>query len=185
MNKLIAIASAVLLLSGCASGVSRNANKSVDAVSISAVSGQAQSKVTKDNPLTNITINLSDDAAKKVADNLKFNQSTLLDHVKRALESNKYYVANAAKQGMSMDIVVTDFRVRSNFASIAFGFLAGSDSITGDIIIKNPSGQEVDRFEVSASYALGGLAGGMDDSRMNWLYEAFATETLKEIQQGK
>jgi hypothetical protein len=36
-------------------------------------------------------------------------------------------------------------------------------------------------FEVSASYALGGLAGGQDDARLSWLYEKFAELASKEI----
>ncbi|MBI3044616.1 MAG: hypothetical protein HYY78_17500 [Betaproteobacteria bacterium] len=39
----------------------------------------------------------------------------------------------------------------------------------------------LNQFEVSASYALGGLAGGQDEARMGWLYEEFAKLTLKEL----
>jgi hypothetical protein len=80
-----------------------------------------------------------------------------------------------------LEVRVKDVRVRSNFTAIMFGFMAGSDSIKADIIVKSPSGQELDRFEVSTSYALGGLAGGQDSARMGWLYEKFAEETLKEL----
>ncbi len=47
--------------------------------------------------------------------------------------------------------------------------------------MKNAAGAEIDRFEVGASYALGGLAGGQDSARMGWLYEKFAEETINEL----
>lgn len=184
LSKLLSIAFVVFILTACASGVSRQA-KSADPVGATAVSGVAQSKVTQENPLTEITISLTSEASQKLGDNLKFNQNELLDHVKRALEANKLYVAKAVKPGMTMEVVITDIRVRSNFSAIMFGFMAGNDAVKGDIVIKNPKGQEVDRFEVSASYALGGIAGGVDSARMSWLYENFALETLNEIKAGK
>lgn len=179
-----ALVAIILSLTACASGVSRQA-KTADQSTATAVSGLMQAKVTQENPLTDITVGLTDEATQKLGDNLKFNQNELLEHVKRALEANKFYVAKAVKPGMTMEVVVKDIRVRSNFSAIMFGFMAGSDSVTGDIVIKNPNGQEVDRFEVSASYALGGIAGGVDSSRMSWLYENFALETLNEIRAGK
>ena len=78
-------------------------------------------------------------------------------------------------------VEVKDIRVRSNFSAVMWGFMAGDDHIVGDIVVKATDGLEMDRFEVSSSYALGGFAGGQDSSRMGWLYEAFAEETIKEL----
>jgi hypothetical protein len=80
-----------------------------------------------------------------------------------------------------IEIVITDIRVRSNFSAIMFGFMAGSDSVTGDVIATASDGKELQRFTVSASYALGGLGGGQDDARMGWLYETFAQHTVDEL----
>jgi hypothetical protein len=76
---------------------------------------------------------------------------------------------------------VTDIRVRTNFSAVMWGFMAGDDHINGIVVARSPTGDELQRFEVSASYALGGLAGGQDEARMGWLYESFAEETLKEL----
>jgi hypothetical protein len=62
-----------------------------------------------------------------------------------------------------------------------FGFMAGADLISADVIVKSADGQELDKFEVSTSYALGGIAGGQDSARMGWLYEKFAQETVQEL----
>lgn len=181
MKTLITATALALLITGCASGVSRQPAKTDQ---LTATTAQP-AKVSKTNPLTSVTATLSKEAADKQADNLKFNKEMLLDNVKRALEANQFLLADYKKPNLSLEILVKDMRVRSNFSAIMFGFMAGNDSITGDIIIRDAKGLEIDRFEVSASYALGGIAGGVDDARMSWLYENFALETVNEIKAGK
>ena len=56
--------------------------------------------------------------------------------------------------------------------------------IVGDVVILDGANQPIYRFEVTASYALGGFAGGQDSARMNWLYERFAELTAQEIRGG-
>jgi hypothetical protein len=129
-----------------------------------------------------ISISLSDDAQKKVADNVKFNPQTLLDTVKRTLQTSKLLDENSALATRSVDIVITDMRARPNFTAIAFGFMAGADMVKGDVVTRDLQGKEIGRFEVHADYALGGLAGGMDSTRMDWLYEKFAQLTLENLQ---
>jgi len=77
---------------------------------------------------------------------------------------------NAASE-YSVHIAVTDLRTRSTFTAIMFGFMAGNDHIVGTVTITDNSNRTLKSFEISASYALGGLAGGQDSMRMNWLYE--------------
>ena len=62
-----------------------------------------------------------------------------------------------------------------------FGFMAGDDHIDGDVLVHAANGSELQRFSVSASYALGGLAGGQDSARMGWLYESFAERMMEEL----
>jgi hypothetical protein len=60
--------------------------------------------------------------------------------------------------------------------------MAGADMVKGDVVTRDLQGKEIGRFEVHADYALGGLAGGMDSTRMDWLYEKFAQLTLESLQ---
>jgi hypothetical protein len=62
-----------------------------------------------------------------------------------------------------------------------FGFMSGSDLLEGDVTIRNAAGNVVKRSHVNASYSLGGLGGGQDASRMNWLYGEFAKHTAGEV----
>jgi hypothetical protein len=62
-----------------------------------------------------------------------------------------------------------------------WGAMAGSDSLQGDVVLRDNTGKKLDEFVVKASYALGGLA-GQDEMRMDWLYEAFASEIVKEFE---
>lgn len=172
MNKKLTLTvAAALALAGCASGVTRTPSA---AVPLQQASAPAYTQ------FASVTLSMTPDAKAKALDNLKFNPDQLLDHVRRALEAKSLIVANDAALP-KVEIVVTSMRVRSNFSAVMWGFMAGADSIEGDIVPTNTGGKELDRFAVSASYALGGLAGGQDDARMGWLYEKFAQETVNEL----
>ncbi len=124
---------------------------------------------------------LSEAARAKLADNLKFNQGTLHETVRRALAANNLLADNPDSSLPNINITVTDVRVRSSFSAVMFGFMAGSDRIVGDVVVSEPTGKELQRFNVSVSYALGGLAGGQNSTRMEWLYENFAKETANTL----
>lgn len=164
------VVAAVIALGGCASGVKR-----------AQVATPQPAGVVAPTQFASVSIAMTPEAKEKAVDNLKFNQDILLDHVKRALEA-KSLIGAAEKPLPRLEVLVTSMRVRSNFSAVIWGFMAGADSIDGDIVMIDPtSGKEIDRFSVSASYALGGLAGGQDETRMGWLYEKFAEETVKEL----
>ena len=169
-KKLLSVIAAAFILGGCASGVTRAPSASAERVSATAYSQFAS-----------ISLSMSAEAKEKALENLKFNQDELLSHIKRALDSRSLISASGNDQLPKLEVVVKDMRVRSNFSAIMWGFMAGSDSIEGDIVLTDASGRELDRFVVSTSYALGGIAGGQDSARMSWLYEKFAEETVKEL----
>ncbi len=170
MNRIVLVAATALILAGCASGVTRTPSVPAGHVRLSA-----------NNQVASLSLSLTDEAKKKAAENLKFNPDELLSHVKRALEANSLVNGSADKPRPDLEIRVKDIRVRSNFSAVMWGFMAGADSVAADIVLKDLAGKELDRFEVSASYALGGFAGGQDSARMGWLYEKFAEETVKEL----
>lgn len=170
-KKLMSTVATVIVLTGCASGVTR---------APSAALQPEQLNVPAYTQFASVSLSLTPEAKVKAVDNLKFNPDRLLDHVRRALEA-KSLVGASDNPLPRLEVVVTSMRVRSNFSAVMWGFMAGADSIDGDIVLSDVSGKEIDRFSVSASYALGGLAGGQDDTRMGWLYEKFAEETVKEL----
>jgi len=128
-----------------------------------------------------LSIGLSDAAKKDVADNLKFDQGRLRYTINRALEVKNLIAATPDSSLPAVEVTVTSVRVRSNFSAVMFGFFAGNDHIDGEIVVRASDGNELQRFSVSASYALGGLAGGQDSVRMDWLYESFATLVADEL----
>ncbi|BAL22619.1 DUF4410 domain-containing protein [Azoarcus sp. KH32C] len=169
-KKIISIVIVTMFLAGCASGVQRAPNMA-----------DARTSLSANQQVAKVSLSLTDEAKRKATENLKFNPDELLGHVKRALEANSLLNGSSDKSRPDLEIQVKDMRVRSNFTAVAFGFMAGADSISADVVLKDPKGNELDRFEVSASYALGGLAGGQDSARMGWLYEKFAEVTVKEL----
>lgn len=166
---ILLLAGSTLLISGCASSVVRTGPQPASSYRLS-----AERKVSE------VVVTLSPEAREKLKDNLKFDPEELKKHVDRAFSA--YQLIDPAQKGTLpvIEVVVTNMRVRSNFSAVAFGIMAGTDSLEGDIVIKEPGGRELDRFKVSASYGLGGLAGGQDSARMSWIYEEFAKQAIQE-----
>lgn len=171
MNKIVvSMAFAVVLLTGCASGVTRGGSPAT-----------AESVRTANQLVASVSLSFTEQGKQAASENLKFNSDELRTYVTRALEANSLLSKGAERPASDLEIQVKGVRVRSNFAAVMWGFMAGADSITADIVLKDTGGKEIDRYEVSVSYALGGLAGGQDSARMGWLYEKFAEETIKEL----
>jgi len=168
-TRLVATLSLAVVLGGCASGVTR----------MDPAPGQPpMAAVTAVANVSAVKLWLNDDARKLLADNLKFNQDQLRGTIERALSAQNLIRTDAAQ---SLDIEITSLRARSNFSAVMFGFMAGNDHVEGIVTIRDATGRVLKRGKVSASYALGGLAGGQDDARMSWLYESFAKHTVAEV----
>ena len=162
---LFAVLLSALLLSACSSAVKRP-------------DGVAPAQIDRQMKYSGVSVSFTDEAKAKHRENLKFDPNELSQNVLRALESNSLIDPTSSNK---IEIVVKDVRVRSNFSAVMWGFMAGDDRITGDVKIKDGTDATLNAFEVSASYALGGLAGGQDDARMGWLYEKFAELASREI----
>lgn len=159
-----------VFLAGCASGVTRAPD---------AASAQSSRPV---NPVVSaVAMSFTDEGKAAASENLKFSADELRSHVKRALEASSMFKEKSESVAPELEIRIKGVRVRSNFSAVMWGFMAGSDYITADVVLKDAGGKEIDKYEVSVSYALGGLAGGQDSARMGWLYEKFAEETIKEL----
>ena len=165
-KNLVAIVAA-LVLAGCASGVTRDAPPAGTAA-------QAAARL----PVGKVSLTLTPEAQRNAAENIKFNQDTLLATVKRGLEANGLLQATA---GESAEIVLKSFRVRGTFSAVMFGVMAGTDNVTGDVIVRDARGNVLRKFTVDASYGLGGFAGGIDETRLSWLYEKFTEHTVNEL----
>lgn len=158
-----------VLVVGCSSGVKRDNG-----------AAPAAEAVIKPGSVSTLVLAYSSEGKQEALENGKFDGTALLDHVERAM-AIQGYLDKSAKEGLRIVVEVKGVRVRSSFSAVMFGVMAGADSITGDIVVQDSQGQEIDRYEVGASYALGGFAGGMDDARLGWLYENFAEEAVKEM----
>jgi hypothetical protein len=166
------LAALVALTSGCASSALR------DPAMKPSASGFHLSAAT---PAKTVKVTVAEEAKAKLADNLKFDQNRLGDTVRRALEAQSLLKADLPEQAACVQIDVSDVRIRSAFTAVAFGIFAGTDHIEGTVKVLDTAGNVVDTVKVSASYGLGGFAGGIDETRMSWLYEKFAEETVKAL----
>jgi hypothetical protein len=171
-----------MALAGCASSVKR---PTPNGTAAGAADIPSRVFLSPTNPVSGVSISLSDKVKTKTADDSKFSQDELLARVRRALETNGLLTSVAAGPLPSLEIQITNVRVRGTFSAVMWGFMAGADSIAGDVTLRNASGEPVDTFHVSVSYALGGFAGGQESTRMDWMYEKFAQETLKALTTGE
>ena len=163
--RLFAVLLSAVVLTACSSAVKRP-------------DGVAPAQIDQTIKYSGVNVSFTDEGKEMHRENLKFSPDDLSKNVVRALQSNNLIDPSSSNR---LEIVVKEVRVRSNFSAIMWGFMAGSDHITGDVNIKDGTDKTLNSFEVSASYALGGLAGGQDDARMSWLYEKFAELASKEI----
>jgi hypothetical protein len=156
---------AMALLAGCAGTIKQDARVTGD---VSKVEGVGV-----------VVARMSPDATKQLADNPQFNRDELAGFLRRKLEGKGLMAPSADHK---IDIVVTDIRVRSGVAAIMLGFLAGDDHVNGVVRVMDASGTPLRSFEVKATYSFGGLAGGQDGMRMNWLYDKFSELAAAELE---
>lgn len=153
------------LLTGCAGTVKQDPRVRGD---LSRLEGVSQ-----------VVAQMSPEATKLQAENPQFNREELATRLRYRLETQGLTTPAATHR---VEIVVTDIRVRGAFAAIMFGFMAGDDHVTGQVRVLDAAGRPLRSFEVKASYAFGGVAGGQDGMRMNWLYDKFADLAAAELQ---
>ena len=158
----------MLGLAGCSSNVTRSTV--AGAKPIATLSTQPQKVAT-------VKVKLSPTAQTQLAENLKFDPTRFSDTLQRGLNAKNLVTADSQQD---LVVEITDIRVRSTFSAVMWGFMAGNDHVVGTVSVIDKAGKLLQSFEVSASYALGGVMGG-DESRMSWLYEKFTEHVLKEL----
>lgn len=175
-TKSLLAALVILNVVGCASTVNRNTSNFKETSTVK----EEVVQVVKFMPLKNLTVTLNSDAQKKLADNEEFSRDKLYEKINSMLLNSEYLQPQNNNSNLKLEIQITDFRVRSGAAAILLGFLAGADTIVGQVYVKDNE-KVLDNFEVSISYAFGGFAGGDTDTRMNWMYESFSNKILGEL----
>jgi hypothetical protein len=125
-----------------------------------------------------VAVNLSDAAKKALVDNIKFDTEAFSSKVRSTLEAKQLLAQDAQH---TIEVTVTGVRVRGAFSAVMFGILAGTDSVDGDVAVLDKDKKVVRSFKVSATYGLGGIAGGIDSVRLGYLYDKFAELTATEL----
>jgi hypothetical protein len=121
-------------------------------------------------------------AKEQLQDNIKFDLDALSSTIGRTLSAASLQDPALTN---TLDVEVTNVYIRGTFSAVMFGLFAGADNISGNVRVLDPSGTALRSFEVSASYAFGGAAGGQDSIRLNYLYEKFAELTRDQLRDQK
>jgi outer membrane murein-binding lipoprotein Lpp len=125
-----------------------------------------------------IQVELTEDVKAKMAGVASFDRDMVGKLLRNRLESEGLVADGSAHR---VRVLLNDVRVRSALSAIMLGVLAGDDHITGKVQLLDAQGRAKASFDVSASYAFGGIAGGQDGARMGWLYEKFAELSVTEL----
>lgn len=124
-----------------------------------------------------VVISYSEEISQDSSKMERLDQMNLENTIVRFLRSEKLYDESSSD---TVRIEIQKIHVRNAFNAIMFGFMSGSDNIEGLVVLEK-SNKDLANFDVSASYALGGFAGGQNDARLGWLSEKFAELTSKTI----
>lgn len=159
------------------------------ALLLTACAGSAVRKESPDNAATagplkvkSVEARVSSKAKEQLPDNIKFDLNTLSSTVQRSLSASNLQDSGG---GNTLDVEVTNVYIRGTFNAVVFGLFAGPDNVSGNVRVLDPDGKILRSFEVSASYAFGGFAGGQDSIRLNYLYEKFAELTRDQLRDVK
>jgi hypothetical protein len=156
-------------LAGCASGVT--------------VPDQHRDTKPEVRALRDYTVELSPHVKEQLPDNIKFDVAALTRAIDRSFAAHNLVATDGE---FRLKIVVTDIRVRSTFSAMMWGFMAGDDHVNGDGFVSRVDGDSsMHEFKIKTSYALGGLAGGQDSTRMDWIYEEFAKKLAEYLVQKR
>ena len=169
MNRATAAALFVLViaLTGCAAGIKPEVSNAPYAYD-----GRKFDRV---------TVQMSPQAKKELPDNLDFDAKTFEAELTKVMDAGQLLQSGSDSRVL---VTVKDIRSRSTLNAVLWGFMAGDDHVVGDVTLLGAGDRPLHKFEVSASYALGGLAGGTD-TRMGWLYRRFAELTMQELKGAK
>ena len=129
-----------------------------------------------------VEVRASPQAKEQLPDNIKFELNALSSTIERVLSTASLQDAVAAD---TLDVEITNVYVKGTLSAVMFGLFAGADNISGNVRVLDATGKALRSFEVSASYGLGGLAGGQDSIRLNYLYEKFAELTRDQLRDQK
>lgn len=162
-KKIIAVA-LVLFLASCSSTV-----KMAGSSSEYKYNGEKYGK---------INVVLSDAVKKNSKKVVRTDELDLDGKIKSYMDSEGLYDESSPN---SVNVVVNKIHVRNAFNAIMFGAMAGSDNIDGTVTLKDANETVIASFNIKASWALGGTAGGQNATRLGWLSDKFAELTAETI----
>jgi hypothetical protein len=128
--------------------------------------------------VNSVQTTVSPSAKEQLPNNIKFDLNALNSTIERTLSAANLRDTVVAN---TLDVEINNVYIRGTFSAVMLGLFAGADNISGIVRVLDPTGKVLRTFDVSASYAFGGAAGGQDSIRINYLYEKFAELTRDQL----
>jgi len=167
MFKKIIIAFYVLSLAACASSARMDES--------------AQNYQFSGDKFGQINVKLADKLANDPKKAIRSEQLNLETSLRSYLSANQLFDETSQNQ---VNVYIDQLHMRNGFNAVMFGPFAGKDYLGGKVTLVVDSAEKAS-FDVKASYALGGIAGGNNSSRLSWMSEKFAEVTANTIKGKK
>jgi hypothetical protein len=160
-----------IVSAGCSSSVTRSSDAALQSMVLSRAGLKAKA----------VNVGATPEMQRSLTDNLSFDMERLRTAVRNAVAAKGVLATDGAASQPTVDVTLTDFRLRSTAAAIIGGIFAGTDYANGDVVVKDPGGRELQRFAVNVSYGLGGLGGGQEQTRLTWLFDTFGQRVAEGL----
>jgi hypothetical protein len=169
IHKALAAAALLLITAACSSGVKHDANLELSRPQLSST-GQKAGQV---------TIAMTPAVEQRLAGTLRFDRLRFQDTIERALRAKEVLTPTDDPTLPTVEINVTDVRVRATANVVLFGMLSGDDHLNGTVTLRSPDKAEMQKFDVTTSALVSASAQVL--TRMSWLYDAFAKQLADEL----
>ncbi len=153
---LTVILASVLALAGC--GISSK-SKTLSSNSSTATN------------VAGLSMKISDAARARMRDNPGFKEDQLQSTIKDDLTKRKLLLSSSKQ---TLDVNVTDLRVRNGAAVYFAGVFAGNDFVVADVIVKDAAGNILKSSQINVTFRLASWASLGTAARNAQMYETFA-----------
>jgi hypothetical protein len=153
---LTVILASVLALAGCG---------------ISSKSKTLSSSASAATNVAGLSMKISDAARIRMRDNPGFKEDQLQSAITGDLTKRKLLLPSSTQ---TLDVNVTDLRVRNGAAVYFAGVFAGNDFVVADVIVKDAAGKTVKSSQINVTFRLASWGSMGTAARNAQMYETFA-----------
>jgi len=131
--------------------------------------------------VTAVTVAVTPAVRDQLAAEPRLKDSALLAAVNAELRARKLLGDPGSQSGRTLQISVDAFATRASSNAVLFGYIVGSGTLAGEVIVRDAADVELRRFRVQAASRLMRSASGQDENPLGALYRRFANLAVDNL----